>query len=282
MSGLAIAAPHALAVRAAARVADGGGNVVEAAVAAAAALTVVYPHQCSLGGDLFALLRFPDGTVRSVNSSGTYGTRPVAGLGPDARCRPADRDGAGHGRGVAVAPRSGRRECSAAADSGSRPSSSPTRARRSVRAWPAPWRMRAGLPTLDAGLRELLVRSDGTPVGVGDTLRQPRLAATLRDLADRGLRDFYQGLVGDRIAVAFDGLGIPVSRHDLADHEVVVESPLAVTAAGCRVMTSPPNSQGYLLLTSLLALDEYSRRRSVGGRPRAGRPVRVRGPAARA
>ena len=58
MSRFAVAAPHDLAVRAAARVADGGGNVVDAVVAAAAALTVVYPHQCSLGGDLFAILRF--------------------------------------------------------------------------------------------------------------------------------------------------------------------------------------------------------------------------------
>ena len=260
VSGLAVAAPHALAVRAASRVADGGGNVIEAAVAAAAALTVVYPHQCSLGGDLFAILRFPDGTVRSINSSGRYGTRPVAALdrmpvaGPLTVTVPGTvagwewllDQGGGH-----VPLEQILQPAIELADAGAAVGAGLAHAMAGARRPPA----------LDAGLRALLVRSDGTPLGVGDTLRQPRLAATLRDLADRGLRDFYEGLVGDRIAVAFDGLGIPVSRHDLADHEVVIESPLAVTAAGCRVMTSPPNSQGYLLLTSLLALDEYSRRR---------------------
>ena len=259
MSGFAVAAPHDLAVRAAARVADGGGNVVDAVVAAAAALTVVYPHQCSLGGDLFAILRSPDGTVRSVNSSGMYGTRPVAPLdrmpvaGPLTVTVPGTvagwewllDQGGGH-----VPLEQVLRPAIELAEVGAPVGAGLAHAMADARRTSA----------LDGGLRALLVRSDGTSVGVGDTLRQPGLAATLRDLADRGLRDFYQGLVGDRTAVAFDRLGIPVSSHDLADHEVVVEGPLAVTAAGCRVMTSPPNSQGYLLLTSLLALDEYSRR----------------------
>ena len=50
----AVAAPHPSAVHAAAEV---GGNAFDAALAAAAALTVAYPHQCSLGGDLVAIVR---------------------------------------------------------------------------------------------------------------------------------------------------------------------------------------------------------------------------------
>lgn len=55
-SPLILAAPHPAALAAARRTAGRGGNAVDAALAAAAALTVVYPHQCSLGGDLIALV----------------------------------------------------------------------------------------------------------------------------------------------------------------------------------------------------------------------------------
>ncbi|MGO4422993.1 gamma-glutamyltransferase, partial [Streptomyces sp. MCAF7] len=69
-SRLILAAPHPAALAAARRAAERGGNAVDAALAAAVALTVVYPHQCSLGGDLIALVHSPDGTVRAVLSAG--------------------------------------------------------------------------------------------------------------------------------------------------------------------------------------------------------------------
>jgi gamma-glutamyltranspeptidase len=50
-----------------------GGNAIDAAIAAAAVLTVVYPHNVALGGDLIALVRTPDGAVRCVNASGWAG-----------------------------------------------------------------------------------------------------------------------------------------------------------------------------------------------------------------
>lgn len=66
----AVATPHAAAGDAAAEVLRGGGNAVDAALAAAAMLTVVYPNQCSVGGDLLALVGTRDGDVRFVNASG--------------------------------------------------------------------------------------------------------------------------------------------------------------------------------------------------------------------
>ena len=52
MTSIAVAAPHPAAVDAARTVIGAGGGVIDAALAAAAALTVAYPHQCSIGGDL--------------------------------------------------------------------------------------------------------------------------------------------------------------------------------------------------------------------------------------
>jgi gamma-glutamyltranspeptidase len=65
-AGVAVAAPHPLAVEAGAAAAAAGGNALDAALAAAAVLVVAYPHQCALGGDLTALVREPDGSVVAV------------------------------------------------------------------------------------------------------------------------------------------------------------------------------------------------------------------------
>ena len=66
----ALATPHALATEAGMRAYRDGGNAIDAAIVAAAVLTVVYPHNVALGGDLIALVRTPDGEVRCVNASG--------------------------------------------------------------------------------------------------------------------------------------------------------------------------------------------------------------------
>ena len=42
------------------------------------ALTVAYPHMCSVGGDLFALVRRRDGSVVNVNASGAHGSAVAA------------------------------------------------------------------------------------------------------------------------------------------------------------------------------------------------------------
>ena len=61
-----------------------GGNAVDAAVAANAAIAVTGPHMCGLGGDLFALVSTPDGGVHALNASGR------AGSGADAEAMRAE------------------------------------------------------------------------------------------------------------------------------------------------------------------------------------------------
>ena len=62
-----------------------GGNAVDAAIAANAVLAVTAPHLCGMGGDLFALVRTPDGEVVGLNASGR------AGSGADAEALRAER-----------------------------------------------------------------------------------------------------------------------------------------------------------------------------------------------
>lgn len=66
-----VATPHADATRAGIEVLSHGGNAVDAVIAAAAVLTVIYPHMCSIGGDAFALVYDPERSkVTGFNGSG--------------------------------------------------------------------------------------------------------------------------------------------------------------------------------------------------------------------
>ena len=56
------------ATQAAMEVFTRGGNAVDAAIGANAAIAVTAPHLCGLGGDLFALVRTPDGAVHGLNA----------------------------------------------------------------------------------------------------------------------------------------------------------------------------------------------------------------------
>jgi gamma-glutamyltranspeptidase/glutathione hydrolase len=69
-----VATPHYLASAAGLRVLHGGGNAIDAAIAAAAVCSVVYPHMCSIGGDAFWLIyNAQTATVHCLNGAGRSG-----------------------------------------------------------------------------------------------------------------------------------------------------------------------------------------------------------------
>ncbi|EHP89703.1 gamma-glutamyltransferase, partial [Methylorubrum extorquens] len=83
----AVAAPHALAASAGQNVLAQGGNAIEAMVAMAAAIAVVYPHMNSIGGDGFWLIRERNGRVRGIEACG-----PAGQLATRARYREKELD----------------------------------------------------------------------------------------------------------------------------------------------------------------------------------------------
>lgn len=65
-----LATPHRAATEAGLDAIRSGGTAIDAALAAAVMLMVVYAHQCSIGGDAFALVSEPSGRVVAINGSG--------------------------------------------------------------------------------------------------------------------------------------------------------------------------------------------------------------------
>jgi gamma-glutamyltranspeptidase len=252
----AIAAPHPAALAAAESAWRDGGNALDLALAAAAALVVAYPHQCALGGDLIALVRDPGGEIRAIVSAGAApraidvgalraaGERMPSG-GPHSVTVPGVLAGwaALAARGAA-APLAGhlRRAAELAADG------APVAAglARAIVA-------RAEAVAADPGLRDLLTPG-GEPLREGVTLRQPRLAATLRAIADGGPEVLYGGPVGEALVAGLQRLGGQHELDDLRAHEAEQAEPLTAPVDGARWWAAPPPSQGATLLGLLLAL----------------------------
>src|SRR5689334_19381484 len=67
--GMAVA-PHALAAQSALDVLREGGNAIEAMIAAAATIAVVYPHMNSIGGDAFWLIHVPGKAPGVIDACG--------------------------------------------------------------------------------------------------------------------------------------------------------------------------------------------------------------------
>ncbi|MER5183902.1 gamma-glutamyltransferase [Streptomyces sp. NPDC002896] len=248
---VAVAAPHPTAVEAAGHAVAAGGGAVEAAVAAAVALAVVYPHQCSLGGDLVALVRSPDGQVRAVLSAGAAGS----GADPERLRRASGERMPAQGPHTVTVPgaMAGWAEL---ARLGGRFGSLSAALRYAAGQAAEGTRVSAGLARAitaredairaDAGLRALLTR-DGVPMAEGDQLRQPRLAATLHSLADDP-RSFYQGLVADTLAAAVE----PLTSADFAAHRAEIGTPLTLSAPdGTHWWAAPPPFQGATALALL-------------------------------
>src|ERR1700712_1579273 len=70
----AVAAPHSLAAQAGQTVLAQGGNAIEAMIAMAAAIAVVYPHMNGIGGDGFWLVRGKSGRGRGIEAGGRAGS----------------------------------------------------------------------------------------------------------------------------------------------------------------------------------------------------------------
>jgi len=248
----AVASPHHAATEAGAAAFAAGGNAVDAALAAACMLTVVYPHMCALGGDVMALVH--DGDAHAVNGSGRGpAALPRAGDGPPA----AER-----GVLTITVPGAVAAWQTLAERWGTLPLSVSLEAAAEVAARGLPVAPSlagslAAAPELiagDPGLAGVFAPAGG-PLREGDSLVQERLAATLRRLAAEGAEDLYRGEIAARLAAGLGAVGCPLDAADLAAHGTDVGPALGAHIGGEQVLTMGANSQGFSLLQILAAVD---------------------------
>jgi gamma-glutamyltranspeptidase len=252
----AVASPHRSATDAGARVLAGGGNALDAAIATNAVLSVVYPHMCGLGGDLFLLYREArTGEVRCLNGTGRA---PALATPAAFAARGLDEVPARGPLSLTVPGTVGAWEA-ALARFGSLPLAdllAPAIARATdgieVTTRIAGWidESRADIAA-DPALRTWFLDDSGAPAAPGTVVRLPELAATLRRLADAGAADLYTGELARRLGEAVEAAGGLLTADDLGTYEPDWPEPVATRHGGLDVVTTPPNSQGVTALVML-------------------------------
>jgi len=250
--------PHATGV--AVEVLRGGGNAVDAAIAAAMALAVSYPRAGNLGGGGFLLVRLPDGSFHALDHRETA---PSA-LRPDSFRSLDGTVDAGrflrHGLAVGV-PGTVAGLWEAHRRWGSRPWAEllTPAIRLAAEGVPISPQIAESLVEESAHLaRDPRARAvffrDGEPLREGQRLVQSDLAATLRRIASEGPDGFYRGPVAEAIVETVRGAGGVMTAADLADYVPVVREPLVGSYRGHRVVTFPPPSSGGLLVLQILGM----------------------------
>ncbi len=255
-----VASPHAQATAAGVDVLRRGGNAVDAALAANAVLSVVYPASCGLGGDALWLVFEPKtATTLAYNGSG------AAAVALDG--------GVLRARGLRAMPVRGALTVTVPG---------------AVRAWedvaarhgrlgldelllPAETLARDGFVVTDilAGyfaMNETLLRADADACALflqrslpraGDVLRNEPLAAVIGQIRARGSAAFYEGPVAAAIAGTLQRLGNPMTAGDIAAHRTETAAPLTLAWRGGELAAHPPNSQASvgLMVMGALAAD---------------------------
>lgn len=258
-SNAAIASAHPLATLAGREILDQGGNAFDAAIAVAAVLAVVEPYNSGLGGGGFFLLhRARDG--RQVMLDAREKAPLAAGpdmyldskgepiaqaslVGPLAAAIPGLPAGLAH-----LAKRYGnlplRQSLSAAI-------------RLAEGGFPIDARYRAIvesqlalLQSYPESAQQFLI--ERTVPKLGELLKQPQLAVTLRMLAQQGSKGFYRGPVAHAMVAAVRANGGIWTQADLARYQVKERAPIVFDYRGLRIVSAPPPSAGGLTLAETL------------------------------
>ncbi len=262
-----VASPHALASAAGVDALRAGGSAVDAAIAAGAALSVLYPHMTSVGGDAFWLIydaraghvRYLNGGGRAAKSASIDWFRsrgmneiPLRGFLPATLTVPG-----------AVAS-----WCAAHEEYGRLPISRDlasaieyAREGYPVTERLARWiEMCAGENALNAHALALFV-PDGTTPRAGGRLTNPGLARVLERIASGGHEGFYAGDTARALAGFSRAGGGFFDEADFRAQQASWGEPLCGTYRGVEIFETPPPTQGFTVLEMLNLIEPYEIRK---------------------
>ena len=251
----AVASAHPAATAAGREILEAGGNAFDAAIAVAAALAVVEPYSSGIGGGGFFLLyRAVDGSDTMIDArekapaaathdmyldeSGEF-VRERSLNGPLAAGIPGTPAGLVH-----LAKHYGRLALSQSLAPAIRLATNGFIAKARYHRM-AGFRQKAmaAYPSTAA----IFLGADGH-ADLGELIKQPDLANTLRLLGEQGTAGFYAGQIGDRLVAGVRKHGGIWTQQDLNDYAVVEREPIVINYHGIRIVTAPPPSSGGVVM----------------------------------
>lgn len=257
-----VACANYLATQAGLQILTQGGNAIDAAIAANAAMTVVYPSTCSAGGDIFMLIwHARTQRLYALNGSGraprdmtpelfaSKGLKQIPERGPLTINVPGAVDGwfEAMERFGTLAPEAIFAPAIAFAEDGM-PVTSKLSEWLHLSAEPIlqQWESSAGV-----------FLPDNRPPQTGEILRQPHLARTYRMLATEGRDAFYRGPLARTITDYVQRNGGVLRMEDMQQHHSDWVEPIATNYRGYDVYEFPPNSQGIAALEMLNIIEGF-------------------------
>ncbi|MGQ3888411.1 gamma-glutamyltransferase [Legionella sp. CNM-1927-20] len=263
--GYAVASAHPLATNAGLQILSAGGNAFDAAVAVSATLAVVEPYHSGLGGGGFWLL-YDAKTKKNIMIDG----REVAPLAAH-KDMFLDKNGeiipglSLNGGLAAAIPGEPAALVYIAKHYGRLPLSQSLA--------PAIRLAEQGF-AVDAQLNyfsqmsdrmQVMLRFPATaaiflhnnrPYKIGEILKQPDLARTLKILAEKGHAGFYYGDIAEKLVAGIRAAGGIWTLDDLANYQIKLREPLQGAYHNMLIITAPPPSAGGVILLTMLNILE--------------------------
>ena len=257
---------HYLATDEALKVLENGGNAIDAAVTAAFALAVTQPRSGNIGGGGFMLLSSESaGEVVAID----YREKAPAGATRDMfldKDGNADSDLSRYSHKAAGVPGTVAGLALALEKYGtlSLADALAPAIRLAEEGFVIPSRFSDGIKASAEKLGQfessarVFFKPDGSLYEAGDRFVQKDLAATLKRIADQGVKGFYEGETADLIVAQMQRGGGLISHEDLKDYRPAIRKPVHGNYRGYDVYSmSPPSSGGTHVVQILNVLEGY-------------------------
>lgn len=270
-----VSANHPMAAAAGIQMLAAGGTVADAAVATAFAASVVEPMMVGIFGAGYILVR--DGETGAFQVIDNYSPAPLAAapdmFEADDRTHPADRTRKKNRIGylACAVPGALKGWCLLHRDKGRLPLSFVLE--------PAIAYAEHGFP-LGAHMHQCIEREQnnlalfpesariflpaGKPPNIGDRIKNPAYASTLRLIAWEGPDALYRGSLGDRVVREVQSHGGLLSKKDLESYSVIECAPVRGTYRGREIAGVPLTSAGGIMIQEALNILEGFDLKAIG------------------
>ncbi|OIJ18082.1 gamma-glutamyltransferase [Anaerobacillus alkalidiazotrophicus] len=269
-----VTSPHYLATQAGMNILQNGGNAIEAAIAAAASISVVYPHMNGIGGDNFWLVyNAKKQELKGLNGSGRAGELATIDFYQKQKYETIPARGYLSANTVpgSVAGWDQAYQYSKSYLDGDipwlellQPAISYAKNGFPVTPSQAYWtKINAeksdefrNLQRFDE-FQNIFLKENGLLYQAGELMMQHDLAVTLETIANEGSRAFYQGSIGKQIVDDLRLNGGLLTEEDFRKHSSDWVEPISVNYRGYTAYNLPPNTQGLASLSILNILNQF-------------------------